>query len=200
MWAVGALAVTLWRDHFPDAGGLLLFQCVIVALVSLVAWQPKAPGLRENPFRPAPPTARHVRALTVFWNNRAGLSRLLFFTASFALLLLASYAYNSKWLGMFSALPLPGLFAVATLSVIEQRDYFERMRNTVLIGPLSVIAFNGLYAHIVLRLPADPAARIGLGVVAMSVLLLADAVFIFWTTPGLTRFFDRVHAARGAKP
>jgi hypothetical protein len=101
---------------------------------------------------------------------------------------------------MFSALPLPGLFAVATLSVIEQRDYFERMRDTVLIGPFSVIAFNWLYAHIVPQLPADPTARIGLGVISMSLLLLADAVFIFWTTPALTRFFDRVHEARGAKP
>jgi hypothetical protein len=67
VWAVCALAVTLWRDHFPDAGGLLLIQCVIVAAVSLLAWQPKARGLRENPFRPAPPTARHARALIAFW-------------------------------------------------------------------------------------------------------------------------------------
>jgi uncharacterized membrane protein (GlpM family) len=97
---------------------------------------------------------------------------------------------------MFSALPVPGLFAVATLSIVEERDYFERMRDTVLLGPFSVIAFNWLYAHAVLQLPAGPVARLVAGIAVLTALLAADAVFIVWSTPLVTRFFDRLHAAR----
>jgi hypothetical protein len=199
-WAVSAPVVILWRDDLPGPGGLLLIQLAIVAGAAILFWQPKAPGLRENASGPAPPGSRHVRALIAFWSDGAGILRLALFAASFALLLFASYAYDSKWLGMFSALPVPGLFAVATLSVIEEPDYFERMRDTVLLGPVSVIVFNWLYAHIVLYLPLDPPARVGIGIVAMLLLLLADAIFIFWTTPPLTRFFDRVYAARSVNP
>src|SRR6185312_10839832 len=89
------------------------------------------------------------------------------------LLLAVASVTTSQWLGMFSALPVPGLFAVATLSIIEKRDYFERMRDTVLLGPLSVIPFNWLYAHVVTQLPSGTLPRLADGIIAMALLMLA---------------------------
>ena len=195
IWAVLAPLVIVWRDDLPGAGGLLLVQCVIVLTAAWLFWQPKAPGLKESTGAPAPKT-RHLAAMAAFWRTHDGTVRLLLFTASSALLLAVSSVTTSQWLGMFSALPVPGLFAVATLSIVEKRDYFERMRDTVLLGPISVIAFNWLYAHVVMQLPSGTLARLADGIIAMALLMLADAVFIFWSTPRLTRLFDRMHAAR----
>jgi uncharacterized membrane protein (GlpM family) len=149
------------------------------------------PGLGETSGRLVPPTLANVRALVAFWCNRDGSVRILLFLATSALLLAAAVVTTSQWLGMFSALPVPGLFAVATLSIVEQRDYFERMRDTVLLGPVSVIVFNWLYAHAVAYFHDGAAST-----AALVVLLIADAAFIVWSTPLVTRFFDRVHAAR----
>ena len=196
VWAIVAPLTIIWREQLPDAGGLLLIQCVIVVAAGLMFWQPRTPGLGESSGRVAPPTWAHARAFVAFWCNRDGAIRLLLFSATSALLLAAASVTTSQWLGMFSALPVPGLFAVATLSIVEQRDYFERMRDTVLLGPFSVIAFNWLYAHAVLQLPAGPVARLVAGIAVLTALLAADAVFIVWSTPLVTRFFDRLHAAR----
>lgn len=191
VWAIVAPLTIIWRERLPDASGLLLIQGVIIVAAGLMFWQPRTPGLGEVWGRPAPPTWADARAFVVFWRNRDGALRLLLFVATSALLLAAASVTTSQWLGMFSALPVPGFFAVATLSIVEQRDYFERMRDTVLLGPVSVIAFNWLYAHAVMFF-ADGAANTA----ALIVLLTADAAFIVWSTPLVTRFFDRVHAAR----
>ena len=193
VWAVVAPLTVVWREHLPDAGGLLLIQCGIVVAAGFLFWQPRMPGLGETSGRFAPPTWTDARAFVAFWRNRDGAVRLVLFLATSALLLAAAVVTTSQWLGMFSALPVPGLFAVATLSIVEQRDYFERMRDTVLLGPLSVIAFNWLYAHAVTYCPGGAAST-----AALVILLAADAAFIVWSTPLVTRFFDRVHAARGA--
>jgi hypothetical protein len=47
-----------------------------------------------------------------------------------------------------------------------------------------------------LQLPAGPVARLVAGIAVLTALLAADAVFIVWSTPLVTRFFDRLHAAR----
>jgi hypothetical protein len=197
VWAIVAPLTIVWREQLPDAGGLLLIQCVIIIGAALMFWQPRTPGLGENSGRVAPPTWTHARAFVAFWRNRDGAIRLVLFSATSALLLAAASVTTSQWLGMFSALPVPGLFAVATLSIVEGRDYFERMRDTVLLGPLSVIVFNWLYAHAVVHLPAGPMARLVAGVTVLTALLAADAAFIVWSTPLVTRFFDRLHRARG---
>lgn len=196
VWAIVAPLTIIWREQLPDAGGLLLIQCVIIVAAGFLFWQPRTPGLNESSGRVAPPTWAHARAFVAFWRNRDGAIRLLLFLATSALLLAAASVTTSQWLGMFSALPVPGLFAVATLSIVEERDYFERMRDTVLLGPFSVIAFNWLYAHAVLQLPAGPVARLVAGVAMLTALLAADATFIVWSTPLVTRLFDRLHAAR----
>ena len=195
VWAVFAPLAILWRNDLPGAGGLLLAQFVIVIAAGVLFWQPKVRGLRESADGPEAPTWRHAEAFIAFWRTRDCIKRLLLFTACSTLLLAAALVTTSQWLGMLSALPVPGLFAVATLSIIEKRDYFERMRDTVLLGPISVIAFNWIYAHVVLHLPAGIFARPASGIAVMALLLFADAVFIFWSTPLVTRLFDRLHAA-----
>jgi len=191
VWAVAAPLTILWRERLPDAGGLLLVQCIIIIAAGLMFWQPRTPGLGEPSGRLVAPTWADARAFVAFWRNRDGAIRLLLFVATSALLLAAASVTTSQWLGMFSALPVPGLFAVATLSIVEQRDYFERMRDTVLLGPVSVIAFNWLYARAVAYFHDGAAST-----AVLVVLLAADAAFIVWSTPLATRFFDRVHAAR----
>jgi len=198
IWGVGAPVVVLWREHLPNAAGLILIQCGVAIAALILLWKPKRQANAECDSRGTPGLPHHLRALLAFWSNRSGLLRMALFAASFGLLLFAAYAYESKWVGMFSALPVPGLFAVATLSVIEKKEYFERMRDTVLLGPFSVIAFNWLFAQVVFRLPPGAFERTALGIAAMIVFLLADAIFIFWSTPLLVRFFDRAFAARPA--
>jgi len=195
VWAIGAPLVIVWRDHLPGAIGLLLIQCCITAAAIFLFWKPDPQDVSAA-SGPAPPSSHHVRALIAFWSDRSGLLRLALFAVSFGVLLIAAYAYEAKWVGMLSALPVPGLFAVATLSVIEKKEYFERMRDTVLFGPFSVIVFNWLYVQAVVRLPAAPFERTAFGIVAMLLLLFADAIFIFWSTPLLVQFFSRAFAAR----
>ena len=56
------------------------------------------------------------RGFIAFWANRIGAGRIAFFILAYACLFLASHtALDEKWVGMASALPLPGFFAVATL-------------------------------------------------------------------------------------
>ncbi|HEX5211881.1 MAG TPA: hypothetical protein VFW22_09125 [Pseudolabrys sp.] len=193
LWAIVAPLTIVWRERLPDAAGLLLIQCVIIVVAGLLFWQPRTPGLGESSIRFALPTRAGSRAFIAFWYNRDGVMRILLFVATSALLLAAALVTTSQWLGMFSALPVPGFFAVATLSIVEERDYFERMRDTVLLGPVSVIAFNWLCAHAVAYFHDGAAST-----AALIVLLAADAAFIVWSTPLVTRFFDRVHAARRA--
>lgn len=195
VWFVGAPLVVLGRDSLPGGGGLIAIQCVVAAAAGFLFWKPEPCDKSASPA--AGGVRHHLRALFAFWSNANGAVRLGLFAVCFGLLLFAAHAFESKWVGMFSALPVPGLFAVATLSAIEDRDYFEPMRDTVLLGPISVIAFNWIYAHIVLALPSEPFARTAFGVLAMTALLAADAMLIVWTTPRLARWVDRIQRPRG---
>jgi hypothetical protein len=195
VWAIGAPLVIVWRDHLPGVLGLLLIQGCIAATAIVLLWKPDLQDMNAGSDL-APPSPPHLQALIAFWIDRSGLLRLALFAVSFGILLFAAYAYEAKWVGMLSALPVPGLFAVATLSVIEKKEYFERMRDTVLFGPFSVIVFNWLYVQVAIGLPTAPFERTAFGVIAMVLLLLLDAIFIFWSTPLLARLFSRAFAAR----
>jgi len=195
IWAIGAPLIVFNRDSLPDAGGLLLIQCGIALLAAVLFWKPEPH--RRTAGAMSGGLGHHLRALIAFWSNTNGAIRLGLFAGCFGLLLAVAQVFESNWVGMFSALPVPGLFAVATLSVIEEKDYFDPMRDTVLLGPISVIAFNWLYAHIVLALPPEPLTRTTIGVLAMTGLLVLNAALIVWGTPRLAGFVDRMHRARG---
>ena len=160
LWAVGAWSVVTWRDSLPGPGVLITAQCVFAALVGGLAWR-------------APRKAEHALAL---------------FTLCCIALLVAANSWESKWVGMLSALPLPGLFAVATLSVLEARKDFAVIGDSVLFGPIFVIAFNWTYAHVVLRLPA--AGHTLLGLAALIILLAVNAALIFWIVPQISAYLD----------
>ena len=178
IWAVGAFSVVNWRDALPGPAGLLAFQCALVALVVMVGW--RAPRKPEQ----APARVPFV----AFWSSPAGRTRIALFTLCCIALLAAANSWESKWVGMLSALPLPGLFAVATLSVLEPRKDFAVIGDSVLFGPILVIAFNWTYAHIVVRLPAAGHTIIGLA--ALVLLLAVNAALIFWIVPRISAYLD----------
>jgi hypothetical protein len=131
-----------------------------------------------------------VGALSVVnWRDALpGPAGLLAFPLCCIALLAAANSWESKWVGMLSALPLPGLFAVATLSVLEPRKDFAVIGDSVLFGPILVIAFNWTYAHIVVRLPAAGHTIIGLA--ALVLLLAVNAALIFWIVPRISAYLD----------
>jgi len=178
IWAAGAFSVVHWRDSLPGPAALLAGQCVLAALVAIIAW--RAPRQAEQ----APTRVPFV----AFWSSPAGRARLALFTLCCVALLAAANSWESKWVGMLSALPLPGLFAVATLSVLEPRKDFVVIADSVLFGPVFVIAFNWTYAHIVLRLPA--AGHTPIGLAALVLLLAVNATLIFWIVPRISAYLD----------
>lgn len=192
LWAAGAWTIVTFRDRLPGPAGLLAFQCVLAAAVAAFAW--KAP---RRPARPADdgaaPADAHLRAFLTFWSSRTGRRRLALFALCCVLLLAAATRWESKWVGMLSALPLPGLFAVATLSLVEARDDFARIGDSVLFGPPSVIVFNWVYAQIVVHLTGPADAVIGLA--ALVVLMTANAALIVWIVPRISAYLDKQHAS-----
>jgi hypothetical protein len=131
-----------------------------------------------------------VRALVALWGNSSGVLRMSLFVLCCAALFLVAQVGSAKWVGMFSAVPLPGLFAIATLSVMNSEEDFNLMRDSVLIGPIGVNAFNWLYAQTVTHLPA--AGHGVLGITTLVAMLLADAALIFWIVPRISVYLDRV--------
>ena len=178
LWAAGAWSVVNWRDSLPGPAVLITAQCGLAALVAALAW--RAPRKADRVPERVP--------FLAFWLSPAGRARLALFTLCCIALLVAANSWGSKWVGMLSALPLPGLFAVATLSVLETRKDFAVIGDSVLFGPVFVIAFNWTYAHIVLRLPA--AGHTLLGLAALVLLLAVNAALIFWIVPRISAYLD----------
>jgi hypothetical protein len=184
IWLIGATLVTLYRDYLPGVLGMLLIQLAITAVAIGLFW--KAP---TQAARARQPEARngHERSLVALWATRDGAIRLSLFTFCCVFLFVIARYCGSNWVGTFSALPLPGLFAVATLSVTERQEDFDLMRDSVLIGPVTVIAFNWLYAQTVFHFPGST-----VGFVALMVLLGVNAALIFWIVPRMSAYLDRV--------
>lgn len=190
IWAIGAPLITIFRDHLPGILGILLIQLAIAALAVLLVWKPprRAPDNDNAPGRLS--LRQHLRAVVALWGNNSGVLRMSLFVLCCAALFLVAQFGTAKWVGMFSAVPLPGLFAIATLSVMNSQEDFNLMRDSVLIGPIGVNAFNWLYAQTVVHLPA--AGHGIFGITALVAMLLADAALIFWIVPRISVYLDRV--------
>jgi len=189
IWAVCAPLITAFRENLPGIAGILLIQIAIAAVAVLVVWTPPHAAGNGN----APPrlsAGQHLRALITLWGDRSGVLRMALFVLCCVALFVVAQFGNAKWLGMFSAVPLPGLFAIATLSVMNAQEDFNLMRDSVLIGPIGVNLFNWLYAQFVARLPA--AGHGALGLIALVAMLIADATLIFWIVPRMSATLDRV--------
>ena len=114
------------------------------------------------------------------------------FVITCGIILAVAYLSESKWVGMVSALPLPGFFALALLiDFASTTRELLPIRDTVLFGPTLIIVFNWLYAHVVEALPQEPHARIVLGMLAAFVYWAVYAALIFLATPRLSGMLDR---------
>ena len=106
---------------------------------------------------------RHWSRFTSFWANSTGLARIAFFILAYACLFFAArVALDEKWVGMASALPLPGFFALAALmdDAEQSRDPAARtkllpIRDTLFLGPLLVIPFNWAFSHALVAMPPE---------------------------------------------
>jgi hypothetical protein len=197
IWAIGAPLVTFYRDALPGVLGLFLIQLGMTAVAVSLCWKPANPHARLNP-----PRARqgHLHTMMTLWLNRDGLLRLGLFALCCVILFVAAQLYDSKWVGMLSALPLPGLFAVATLSVMESKESFDLLRDSVPFGPITVIAFNWLCAQAVVQLPAGALAHTAGGFAVLTLLLSANAMLFFWIVPKISVYLDRIYSQRRTGP
>ena len=190
IWAIGAPLIIIYRDALPGILGILLIQAVIAALAVAFVWTPPRETASNDNAPPRLSLRQHVSAMMALWSDKSGALRMALFVLCCALLFLVAQFGASNWVGMFSAVPLPGLFAIATLSVMNSAEDFRLMRDSVLIGPIGVNAFNWLYAQVVVHLPATGHGV--LGIMALVAMLLADAALIFWIVPRISVYLDRV--------
>ena len=116
------------------------------------------------------------------------MTRIALFVAAFAILLAVSYRFELHWIGMASSLPLPGLFAIATLSV-TQPD-LRAIRDTVFLGPLLVIPFNESFAFAVSHLPRG-ASGVPIGIAVLIAMWGAAAALVFLLVPKFAGWLDR---------
>jgi len=176
LWAAGAALLAEFREELPSAAWL--FAIVLVAAAVFVAgrWR------RTMPSRP--PT------FAAMWHNARGLGRIACFIAAFLLLFaVAEFGHSARWVGWASALPLPGIFALAILSVMQDEDDLCALGDTVLIGPLLVIPFNWLLSRVIVALrvaDAGTPAEIATVVVFWAV----AAALVFAVLPPFARWRD----------
>jgi hypothetical protein len=192
IWAVCAPLITAFRDNLPALAGILGLQIVLAALAVIVVWAP--PHAAANTGAPRLNLSGHVQALVKLWGNASGIVRMGLFVLCCVLLFAVAQFGTSKWIGMFSAVPLPGLFAIAMLSVMNAQEDVKLMRDTVLIGAFAVNVFNWLFAHLFVRLPFDGTAHTVAGIVMLVGMMAIDAVLLFWLTPRISAYLDRVRA------
>ncbi len=176
LWAMGAVVLAWFRDTLSVAPVLLVIQLALVAVYMAGCW------------RSSPPTAPVT--FRVMWLNSSGAVRVACFVVAFALLsVVAHVEQDSRWVGLASALPLPGLFALATLTVTQDKSDIAALGDTVLLGPLLFIPFNALLARAIIALRAEQAGT--LAEIAIVVVFWAiTAALVFGLMPQIARWRD----------
>jgi hypothetical protein len=184
-WLAGAALITDYRAAIPG-GAVLLAGALILAIAFI--WLAWSDALTEN-------TPPRNQGFVAFWFNAAGASRIAFFIATYAVLYFASHAApDPKWVGMASALPLPGFFALASLvDDAEQKSTtlasLKQIRDTLFLGPLLVIPFNWTFSHALASvLPAD---QIALHYVSLFAMWAIAAIGVIVGVPRLAAILDR---------
>lgn len=183
-WLVGAYLITDRRDALPGAAPLFIVSMIAALAFMLLFWRPQ-------PIEATQPR-RHAAAFLAFWGNTTGLWRIALFVIVYACLSVASHAaLDEKWVGMASALPLPGLFALATLIDESERTptILTPLRDTLFLGPLLVIPFNWSFAHALTAMLPQHA------IILRYALLLALWAVAAWAVvlivPLVAKYFDR---------
>jgi hypothetical protein len=194
VWFAGAFLLTDFRAAIPGAGVLFVGALIVAILFVLSFWTKdlRTTGAQE---RAGTGLSDHWSRFQSFWANATGLARIAFFIAAYACLFFASrIALDEKWVGMASALPLPGFFALASLidDAEEGRGSLpalKQIRDTLFLGPILVIPFNSAFSHLlVFWLPPD-------ALMARYLLLFAmwtvAALAVLLLVPRLAAHFDR---------
>jgi hypothetical protein len=159
-WFAGAWLITDFRAAIPGAAALFIAATIVAIIFTLAFWTKQPPA--SEALRADSPGA-HWPRFTSFWANHTGLARIAFFSLAYACLFFASrVALDEKWVGMASALPLPGFFALAALmdDAEQSRDPGAHakllpIRDTLFLGPVLVIPFNWTFAHALVAMPSD---------------------------------------------
>lgn len=189
VWVAGAYLLTDFRAGIPGAG-MLLAGCIAFAILFIAFLWSNARQERAGSINPSP----HWRRFTAFWANRVGAGRIAFFILAYASLFLVSRAaLDEKWVGMASALPLPGFFAVATL--MDEAEHTSAaqmllpMRDTLFLGPVLVIPFNWAFAHLLVT--AFPPDEILSRYLLLFCFWAVAAVALVLLVPRMAAYFDR---------
>ena len=187
-WFAGAYLITRLRESLPGGGILLIGATIFAIIFAYVFWSAQAPTEDAKP-------RHHAAAFLSFWASATGLWRIALFGLAYGCLYFAARAaLDEKWVGMASALPLPGLFALATLiDDAEAKPHataaaLQPMRDTVFLGPLLVIPFNWTFAHALVALPPEAFALRYLLLLALWTLAALAVVLM---VPRLARYFGR---------
>jgi hypothetical protein len=190
MWLTAAFVVTAFRENLPDAAFFFVFQSAVTVVLTSRNWTPLA-GPLATPDVPDAGWRTHARSF-VSWALHGARFRIGLFLVTCAIILAVAYVSESKWVGMVSALPLPGFFALALLIDFapSPRELLP-IRDTVLFGPTLIIASNWLYAHVVSRLPQESHERLVLGMLTAFAYWFVYAALIIWLTPRMARTLDR---------
>jgi hypothetical protein len=182
LWAAGATALALLRDRLPSAGWLFSIQLLFAVLYVSRWWRAPLPA--------SFPTFEGM------WFNWSGLIRAACFV--FAFLVLFAIAYferDARWVGWASALPLPGIFALATLSATQSREDLLSLGDGVLLGPLLVIPFNWLLSRAMIDLRAEQVSTFT-EIATVLLFWAAAAAIVFVLMPRFARWRDRVHSSK----
>jgi hypothetical protein len=189
MWLIAAFVVTAFREKLPGAAFFFILQSAITVFLTWRNWTPLAAPL-ATPDLPKGGWRTHARSFA-FWAMHGARFRIALFVITCGIILGVAYVSDSKWVGMVSALPLPGFFALALLIDFapSPRELLP-IRDTVLFGPTLIIACNWLYAHVVSRLPEEAHERLILGMLAALVYWVVYATLVFTATSRVARVLD----------
>lgn len=181
-WLAGAWLITDFRAAIPGAPVLFAGAAIVAIVFMLKFWT------RDSRTTEAAAASTHWARFTAFWANTTGLARIGFFIAAYACLFFASrVALDEKWVGMASALPLPGFFALASLiddagERPASLGTLREIRDTLFLGPLLVIPFNWAFSHALVAMPVGDSASRYLTLFAMWTIA---AWAVVWLVPRL---------------
>jgi hypothetical protein len=190
MWLAAAFIATAFREKLPGAAFFLILQIAITVFLTWRNWMP-APAPISAPEAQKMGWREHARAF-LFWATHAARFRVVLFVITCGIILAVAYVSESKWVGMVSALPLPGFFALALLIDFSPspRELWP-IRDTVMFGPTLIIVCNWLYAHVVAGLPDEPHERLIFGMLAAFVYWAVYGALVFLGTPRIARVLDK---------